>query len=212
MKSGAKVDKLVMRNDSKTHIFVIDDDECIRKAALTILQSAQYDCTCFPDGESCLEQLAPRKCDLLITDVKMPGMSGIEVLAEAIRVAPWLPVIVMTSYADVPMSVQALKAGAYDFIEKPLNTEDFLGVVKVALRQTEMESPLIGKSLTKTERIVLRLILQGMCNRRIAYVLQRSDRTIEVHRSHVMQKLGVDNIVDLVKRATFMGFGGEQPT
>jgi FixJ family two-component response regulator len=199
-----------MRNDSKTHIFVVDDDECIRKVACTILESAHYDCTSFPDGESCLKHLEPRKCDLLITDVKMPGMSGIEVLTKALHLAPWLPVIVMTSYADVPMSVQALKAGAYDFIEKPLETKEFLGVVGMALRQTELESPLIGKSLTKTERIVLRLILQGMCNRRVAYVLQRSERTIEVHRGHVMQKLGVDNIVDLVKRATFMGFGGDQ--
>ena len=156
--------------------------------------------------------LANEEPDVIVLDVLLPGMSGIEVLAEAQRTAPWLPVIVMTSYADVPMSVEALKAGAYDFIEKPLKTEEFLGVVKLALRQTEMESPLIGKSLTKTERIVLRLILQGMCNRRIAYVLQRSERTVEVHRGHVMQKLGVDNIVDLVKRATFMGFGGEQST
>ncbi len=199
-----------MRNDSKTHIFVVDDDECIRKVACTILESAEYDCTSFPDGESCLRHLEPRKCDLLITDVKMPGMSGIEVLTQALHLAPWMPVIVMTSYADVPMSVQALKTGAYDFIEKPLETKEFLQVVRIALRQTELESPLIGKSLTKTERIVLRLILQGMCNRRIAYVLQRSERTIEVHRGHVMQKLGVDNIVDLVKRATFMGFGGDQ--
>lgn len=203
-----------MRGNSRTHIIVVDDDECIRSVARAILTSAHYECLCFNDGDTCLEQLPAlteaRKCDLLITDVKMPGKSGMDVLTEALHMAPWLPVIVMTSYADVPMSVQALKAGAYDFIEKPLNAEEFLGVVKVALRQIDVESPLIGKSLTKTERIVLRLILQGMCNRRIAYVLQRSERTIEVHRSHVMQKLGVDNIVDLVKRATAMGFGGEQ--
>ena len=205
-----------MCGNSKTYIIVVDDDECIRSAACAMLQSAQYECVCFPDGDSCMEQLpslvGARKCDLLITDVRMPGKSGMDVLKEAMRIAPWLPTIVMTSYADVPMSVQALKAGAYDFIEKPLNADEFLGVIRVALRQTEAESPLIGKSLTKTERIVLRLILQGMCNRRIAYVLQRSERTIEVHRSHVMQKLGVDNIVDLVKRATSMGFGGEQTT
>ena len=199
-----------MGHDSKAHIFVVDDDECILAAASTIIQSAQLECTCFPDGVRCLQAFDARKCDLLITDVKMPGKDGIEVLKEALHIAPWLPVIVMTSYADVPLSVQALKAGAYDFIEKPFKADEFLGVIRLALKQTDWDGDVLGQALTKTERIVLRLILQGMCNRRIAYVLQRSERTIEVHRGHVMQKLGVDNIVDLVKRATAMGIGGEQ--
>ena len=172
-----------------------------------MITEGQYECTCFGDGKSCLKQLEIQKCDLLITDVKMPGKDGMEVLKESMRMAPWLPVIVMTSYADVPMSVQALKTGAYDFIEKPFEVEDLMGVVQLALNQTESGGPLVGRPLTKTERIVLRLLMQGMSNRRIAYVLQRSDRTIEVHRGHIMQKLGVDNVVELVKRATVMGYG-----
>ena len=182
-------------------------------AACAMLDAAGYKCTPFADGESCLKQLDqrvnPHECDVLVTDVKMPGKDGIAVLTEALRMAPWLPVIVMTSYADVPLSVQALKAGAYDFIEKPFEVEEFLSVVRSALSQNVLDRPLLGKSLTKTERIVLRMILQGMGNRRISYVLQRSERTIEVHRGSVMRKLGVDNVVDLVKRATAMGFGGK---
>ncbi len=199
--------RAAMRKDNKTHVYVVDDDECILSAVCAMITEGQYECTCFGDGESCLKQLEIQKCDLLITDVKMPGKDGMEVLKESMRMAPWLPVIVMTSYADVPMSVQALKTGAYDFIEKPFEVEDLMGVVQLALNQTESGGPLVGRPLTKTEKIVLRLLMQGMSNRRIAYVLQRSDRTIEVHRGHIMQKLGVDNVVELVKRATVMGYG-----
>lgn len=195
-----------MQGEPKAHIFVVDDDDCIREAAYEMLKAARYQCTCFADGDSCLRELEIHKCELLITDVKMPGKNGIEVLEEALHMAPWLPIIVMTSYADVPMSVKALKAGAYDFIEKPINCTELLGVTRLALKQTWFDTCSLGKSLTKTERIVLRLLMQGMSNRRIAYVLQRSERTIEVHRGHIMQKLGVDNIVDLVKRASAMGF------
>jgi len=197
------------RRDVKAGIFVVDDDDCIRSAACAMLEQAKYECTCFPDGESCLQQLQEKKCDLLITDVKMPGKNGIEVLKEALQIAPWLPVVVMSSYADIPMSVEALKAGAFYFIEKPFEMAEFLDVVALALKHIQLEGPLVGKSLTKTETIVLRLLMQGMSNRRIAYVLQRSERTIEVHRSHIMQKMGVANIVELVKRATAMGFVDE---
>lgn len=194
------------KRDAKAGIFVVDDDDCILSAACAILQQAKYDCTCFPDGDSCLQRLAETKCDCLITDVKMPGKDGIEVLKEALQLAPWLPVVVMSSYADIPMSVEVLKAGAFYFIEKPFEVDEFLEVVRLALQKIQLEGPLVGKSLTKTEIIVLRLLMQGMSNRRIAYVLQRSERTIEVHRRHIMQKMGVDNIVELVKRATAMGF------
>jgi len=156
-----------------------------------------------------LQQLREKPCDLLITDVRMPGISGIELLKEALQIAPWLPVVVMSSYGDIPMSVKALKAGAFYFIEKPFEVDALMGVVRLGLKRIQLEGPLVGKSLTKTERIVLRLLMQGMSNRRIAYVLQRSERTIEVHRSHIMQKMGVDNIVELVKRATAMGFVDE---
>ena len=198
-----------MRRDAKAGIFVVDDDDCILSAACAILEQKKYKCTGFSSGESCLLQLREQKCDLLITDVKMPGKNGIEVLREALQIAPWLPVVVMSSYGDIPMSVEALKAGAFYFIEKPFEIDEFLDVVSLALKHIQLEGPLVGKSLTKTETIVLRLLMQGMSNRRIAYVLQRSERTIEVHRSHIMQKLGVDNIVELVKRATAMGFVDE---
>ncbi len=194
----------------KAHIFVVDDDPCILEAACAMLESVRYECSCFADVTSCLAQLTPRSCELLITDVKMPGRDGMDLLAAAKKIAPWLPVVVMTSYADIPMSVKAVKAGAFDFVEKPLVVDSFLGLVEAALKVNDMNGHMVGKSLTKTEKIVLRLILRGMSNKGIAYTLGRSERTIEVHRSHIMHKLNVDNVVDLVKRATSMGLDAEE--
>jgi FixJ family two-component response regulator len=130
-----------------------------------------------------------------------------ELLHEVSRLYPWIPVVMMTAYADIPMSVRAVKAGAFDFIEKPVDEDNLLDVVESALlKDMDLHDPLVGKPLTRSERIVLCLILEGISNKRIAYILERSERTIEVHRGRVMRKLGVDNVVDLVKKATAMGW------
>ena len=188
------------------HIFLVDDDKAVLQSALFILKQCEYECSCFPDAESCLQNFSPRDCDLLITDIHMPGIDGIELLDQVKKMAPWIPVVIMTSYADIPKAVHAVKSGAFDFIEKPFELENFIEIVKLALRQNQLNDTDVGKPLTKTENIILKLILDGKSNRGIAYMLQRSERTIEVHRSHIMHKLNVDNVVDLVKRASSLGF------
>ncbi len=202
-----------MNDNAIARIFVVDDDECIRAAVCATLKGAKYDCLCFPDVGSCLEELKAQNrdlaegCDLVITDVKMPGKGGLDLLQEVRTSYPWIPVILMTAYGNIPMSVQAVKSGAFDFIEKPVEETKLLGLVESALlKEAELHDPLVGKPLTRTERIVLCLILEGISNKRIAYILERSERTIEVHRSRVMRKLGVDNLVDLVKKSTAMGW------
>jgi FixJ family two-component response regulator len=137
----------------------------------------------------------------------MPGRDGLELLDDVKRAIPWLPVIVVTSYGDVPMAVEAVKAGAFDFIQKPLDPDTFLTKVGSALQQDALADILRGKPLTETETKVLRLILQGRSNKEIAHMLCRSVRTIEVHRNHIMHKLKVNNVVDLVKKAIDLGFG-----
>lgn len=194
-----------MARKHKGYIFVVDDDRCIRDLVALTLEGAGYKCTCFADADSCLEQLRVDKCDLLLTDVRMPGKGGIELLVDVKRTVPWLPVLVMTSYADIPMSVEAVKAGAFNFIEKPLDGQMLLDAVESALRESDLTNMLKGKLLTKTEAVILHLILQGKSNKGIAHILHRSVRTIEDHRNHIMRKLDVDNVVDLVKRATAMG-------
>ena len=199
-----------MADDSGKHVFVVDDDACILGVVKVVLEKAKIKCTCFPDADDCLAQLKAGSCDLLITDVRMPGKKGIELLKQTKRIAPWLPVLIITSYADIPLAVKVVKAGAADFMEKPLEAESFLTVVHAAIKQNELANIVRGKKLTKTEMIILRLILQSKSNKEIAQILHRSVRTVEVHRSHIMHKLDVDNVVDLVKRAADMRLSREQ--
>jgi FixJ family two-component response regulator len=196
-----------MTDKSKAHIFVVDDDPDTLNLIGIILEVAGFEYSCFTKADDCLQQLHKRSCVLLITDVRMPGKDGMELLAKAKHIIPWLPVIVITGFGNIPMAVKAVKAGAFDFIQKPLDSKTFLTIVGSALNQDFLVDILKSKSLTKMETIVLRLIVGGRTNKEIARILRRSVRTVEVHRSHIMHKLNVDNVVDLVKRADAMGFG-----
>jgi two-component system response regulator FixJ len=187
------------------HIFFADDEPAVCRSVSRTLRRCGYKVKCFPDAEHCLQRLQIRSCDLLITDVRMPRMDGIELVRRAKRIAPWMPILVITGFGDIPMAVRAVKVGATEFIEKPLQKQSFLAAVHIALKQQDLGNLLKGKSLTKKEIAVLRLILQGNSNKEMAEMLHRSVRTVEDHRRHIMHKLDVDSVVDLVKRATFMG-------
>lgn len=195
----------IMTGKKQVHIVLVDDDKVILQSTSLILRKTKYECSCFTDARSCLLKFSPRDCDLLITDIHMPEMNGIELLSKVKKKAPWIPIIIMTSYADIPKAVQAVKSGAFDFIEKPFEVEKFIEIVELALRQNQFNDSDAGKALTKTEKIILKLILDGKSNKGIAYTLHRSERTIEVHRSHIMHKLNVDNVVGLVKTASLLG-------
>jgi two-component system response regulator FixJ len=199
-----------MTNISKLHIFFVDDEPKVRELVGGTLEQAGFKASCFASAADCLEQLRADKCDLLITDVKLPGMSGIELLTEAKRLAPSLPVLVVTGYGDIPMAVRVMKAGAADFIEKPLERQVLLSAVEFALKQIAPTDPLLRKGLTRAEMRVLYMILDGKTNKETANLLHRSVSTVEVHRKHIMRKLGVDNIVDLVKQATALGLVSPQ--
>ena len=193
-----------MTNNAKQHIFFADDEPKVRELVGKTLERLGTKVSCFASASECLEQLRSQQCDLLITDVKMPGMDGLELLVEAKRIVSWLPVLVVTGYGDVPMAVKAVKMGASDFIEKPLDRQSFLSAVESLLKpMTPIALPLC-ESLTKTEIGVLRLILDGKGNKEMADLLCRSVSTVKTHRKHIMRKLGVSNVVDLVKRVTGM--------
>jgi two-component system response regulator FixJ len=187
------------------HIFVVDDEPAVCKSVSQTLQRAGYTVSCFTDADRCLKQLLSQSCDLLITDVRMPGIDGIELVRRAKHIVPWLPILVITGYGDIPMAIRAVKAGAAEFIEKPLHKQSLLENVQAAIKQQDPENLLKGKSLSKKEITILRLILQGKSNKEMAQTLHRSIRTIEDHRRDLMRKLNVDNVVDLVKRAAVMG-------
>ena len=193
------------RKQQKQHIFFVDDEPKIRQVVGETLEESGFEVSCFSCAADCLERLDSRMCDLLITDVKMPGMDGIELLTEVQRFAPWLPVLLVTGYGDVPMATSAFKAGAVDFVEKPLDRQTLLSAVESVLKQIDPLDPILGKALTRTEKKVLRLIMDGKTNKEIGGLFRRNTRTIEVHRSRIMRKLGVNNAVHLVKRAALLG-------
>jgi two-component system response regulator FixJ len=196
-----------VKTKTKQHVFFVDDEPGIRRVVANDLQGLGYEVSCFANADDCLEQLPKQNCNLLITDVRMPGMDGLALLTKVRRIAPWVSVMVITGYGDIPMAVRALKLGAVDFVEKPLHRDVFLNKVKSVLDKDDFSDSSAGQALTRAEKKVLKLILDGLGNKAIAYKLGRALRTVELHRSHIMHKFGVDNVVDLVKKAAPMDLG-----
>ena len=182
-------------------VFFVDDDFGIRELISEELEGINCNVSCFSNAADCLEHLGKENCNLLITDVKMPGMDGMTLLRKVRHVAPWVSVMVITGFGDIPMAARAIKSGAVDFIEKPLDRRSFLHKVKTILEHDDFVNTSTGHILTKVEKKVLKLILEGKGNKEMAFILGRAMRTIERHRSDIMHKFGADNIVDLVKKA-----------
>lgn len=197
-----------MANIAEKHIFFLDDEPTIREVVKETLEDSEFMVSCFGSPIECLAQLRSQKCDLLITDLKMPEKDGIELLVDIKHLAPWVPVLMITGYGDIPTAVKAMKAGAVDFIEKPLDKKNFVRKIRSILKKNASTHPDLGDSLTRNETRILQLVLDGMSNKQIASVLHRSARTIEVHRANLMHKLGVENLVDLVKRVASMELAG----
>jgi two-component system response regulator FixJ len=195
-----------MASVNRKTIFVVDDEVSIHKTVTRLLKGLTVDVHSFGSAEACLKDLLTRPCHLIITDVNLPKMDGIEFLKQARVVAPWLPVLVATGFADVPMAVKALKIGASDFIEKPLVRDSFLASVTKLLEESGHPDERLGKTLTKAERRILSLVLSGHSSKDIAGQLFRSVRTVELHRQHIMRKLGVSNVVELVQLVNATGW------
>lgn len=200
-----------MESMQTAHVVFVDDEPMVCQAVYKTLERAGAKVRCFPRAEDCLQHLAAHRCDLLITDVRMPGTDGMDLLRLVKARLPWIPVLIVTGYGDVPLAVQALKNGAIDFVEKPLDRDHFLQTVQRLVEQNAWPVAALAESLTRAERKILHLILAGRNNREIADALHRSPRTIEVHRSHLMQKLEVANVTELLRRAAQMGLLQSSP-
>jgi len=191
-------------------IHLIDDDEAVRQALSFLLASAGHAVRIYPSGDAFLESLASLQPGCLITDVRMPGTDGLAVQRRLGELNINLPVIVMTGHADVPLAVEAMKAGAVDFIEKPFDDEKLLSAIQLALSRfcdegqgdnelTKIQGKL--QSLSQRETQVLHGLLQGLPNKTIAYDLHLSPRTVEVHRANLMSKMGASSLSDLIRMA-----------
>ncbi|NYT69815.1 response regulator transcription factor [Pusillimonas noertemannii] len=191
-------------------VFIVDDDEAVRDSLRWLLEANGYRVKSFGGAEDFLEAYDPDQIGVLIVDVRMPGMSGLELQEELIaRKAP-LPIVFITGHGDVPMAVSTIKKGAVDFLEKPFNETDLRAIVARMLQQAnERASQAQAKKnqqavlsrLTSREQQVLERIVAGRLNKQIAGDLNISIKTVEAHRANIMEKLEVTTVADLMKIA-----------
>lgn len=187
----------------KNTVFIVDDDPSVRDSLALLLSLRGHASLVFASAEDFLGALQPDWTGCVVADIRMPGMSGLELQEHLRQQAPSLPVIVVTAHGDVTAARRAFLAQAVDFIEKPFDGEQLIAVIERALAaeqppQPPPESP-ARAALTGREREVMLLLVQGQHNRRIAEQLGISPRTVEVHRARVLGKTGADNIVELVR-------------
>lgn len=187
--------------DRQPRIFLVDDEPVVCKAISQTLEELNAVVTCFTRPGDCLAAVTSEECDLVISDLNMPEMDGITLLKAIKQVCPLLPVLMVTGYGDVPMAVKAVKAGALDFIEKPLDETTFLPLVQNTLSTYASSDHVSIRPLTSTERKILEMIVDGKGNKEIAYQLTCSVRTVENHRYRLMHKLKVDSTAALVRTA-----------
>lgn len=193
-----------MRNVTHSCVFILDDEPAVRDAIARTLRGVDIKAFCFDNPVTCLAKLRSQRCDLLVADLRMPEMNGITLLEEVKRLTPWVPVLIMSGYGDIPTAVKVIKAGAVDFIEKPLDKTGFISKVRSFLPNIDFTDSYTGKPLTQAETNVLSYVIEGKSSKEIARLLHRSTRTIEGHRSNLMRKLNAKNILDLAKRVTVM--------
>ena len=197
--------------EAEQTVFVVDDDDALRDAIATFLDAEGQACETYADADSLLARLAdwpPDASGCLVLDVRMPGPSGLDVQDELNARGIAMPIIFITGYGDVPSAVRAMKGGAVDFISKPFDAEALAERIREALRadaerrtaRCELAAAQArAATLTPREREVLERVSAGQANKRVAIDLGVSERTVEIHRSHLMQKMGVRHLAELVR-------------
>ena len=195
-------------------VHVIDDDLAVRNSLRFLLKTAGYEAATYASGPELLSQAADLKPGCIVTDVRMPEMNGLELVRQLKALGVPHPVIVITGHADVPLAVEAMRAGVVDFIEKPFDDEVLLGSVRSALAQTassEAEDAEVSDlrsrldQLSQRERQVLEGLVAGQANKAIAYDLGISPRTVEVYRANVMTKMRAKSLSELVRMRLLIG-------
>ena len=195
-------------------VHVIDDDEALRDSLAFLLRAAQIEVRTYPSAVAFLDALPDARASCVITDVRMPGMSGIDLLRRLQELKIGMPVIVITGHGEVPLAVEAMKIGALDFLEKPFDDDVLLTSVRSALsrqdgetkrhtERAEIESKLAA--LSNRERDVLGGLVAGRANKQIAHDLGISPRTVEIYRANLMNKMQAGSLSDLVRMALIVG-------
>lgn len=197
-------------------VFVVDDDDAVRNSLRLLLKSAGQPTTAFASAQEFLAGWTTKQPGCLVLDVRMPGMSGLELQEELNRRGAIIPVIFISGHADVPMAVEAIQHGAFDFLQKPFSDQDLIDRIQRALaadadnRQALSQLDELRKryaTLTPREQEVLVLVTDGRANKVMAGDLGVSQRTIEIHRARVMEKMGARSVAQLVRMTLDLGIG-----
>ena len=203
--------------EAESIVFIIDDDPLYRASAERLVRSVGFSVQGFESARDFLSIRRPNVPSCLVLDVRMPGLSGLDLQRELAEAGVHIPIIFVTGHGDIPMSVQAMKAGAVEFLTKPFRDQDLLDAIRhaiardlIARRQQARNVDLRKRyeSLNPREREVFKCVVSGMLNKQIADELGATERTIKFHRGHIMQKMQGKSVADLVRMAEALGISG----
>ena len=202
---------------AETIVFVVDDDPSFRRSTKMLIESAGLSVQAFSSAEEFLHSRRPDIPACLVLDVRLPHLSGLDLQRELAKAGIQIPIIFLTGHADIPMTVQAMKAGAIEFLTKPFREQDLLDAIHRATnfdRAARLQRAKLEvlreryHSLTAREREVMAHVVAGMLNKQVAQELGTTEKTIKVHRGHIMQKMGARSLADLVRTAERLGIFG----
>ncbi len=193
---------------TESTVFVVDDDESVRQSLSMLVETIDLNVKSFASAQEFLQEYEPHEPGCLVLDVRMPGMSGLELQAKLAAKDYKIPVILVTGHGDIPMAVDAMKKGAVSFIEKPFRDQDLIDTIQEAIEKDAKERVLLTKrskieekldALTPRERQVIGRMIDGIPNKKIGFELQISQKTVDYHRANIYKKMNVNTTVELLR-------------